>query len=59
MPAAVGGDLELEAENPKTGSSLKWTVRAGGYLNASLQSHEAFFLRYEVDDFAAAGPDEN
>jgi len=67
VPAAVGGNLELEAERPKTGSSLKWTVRAGDRvlaqesdaLKAPLQSNEAFFLKYEADDLATASPEES
>jgi hypothetical protein len=30
VPSAVGGDLEFQADNPKSGSRLPWTVRSGG-----------------------------
>jgi hypothetical protein len=61
VPSAVGGDLEFQADNPKSGSRLTWTVRSGGRvlardsetINASLQANEAFFLKFDADDFAA------
>jgi len=61
VPSAVGGDLEFEAEQPKPGSHLKWTVRCGSRilaensetLNSALQGNEAFFLKFDSEDFAS------
>jgi hypothetical protein len=60
VPSAVGGNLELQADNPKPGSRLTWTVRSGNSLltrdsetlNSPLHAHEAFFLKFDADDFA-------
>lgn len=60
VPASVGGDLELQAENPKPGSRLSWTVRADNRmlhqetetLNTALQGNQAFFLKLDRDDFS-------
>jgi hypothetical protein len=62
VPDAVGGDLEFQADNPKPGSRIRWTVRSGSRtlaqdsetLNAPLQANEAFLLKYDGDDFATA-----
>ncbi len=59
VPSAVGGDLELQADNPKPGSRLTWTVRSGNNLltrdsetlNSPLHANEAFFLKFDADDF--------
>lgn len=61
VPSAVGGDLEFEADHPKPGSHLKWTVRSGSRVLAQdddtlkepLQANEAFFLKFDADDFAS------
>ena len=66
VPATVGGDLELQAENPKAGAKLSWTVRAGDTvlkqesetLNASLGANEGFFLKLDMDDFSVPESDE-
>jgi len=62
VPAAVGGDLEFEAVNPKSGARLKWTVRSGSSvlkhetetLDGDLRANEAFFVKFEADDFSRA-----
>jgi hypothetical protein len=66
VPATVGGDLEFEAENPKSGSRLSWTVRAGdkvlkqeaSTLDSALRANEAFFLKLDTDDFSSTESDE-
>src|SRR5262249_4586981 len=66
VPATVGGDLEFQAEDPKPGASLKWTVRSGGRvlrqnsetLNSALQANEAFFLKYDSEDFSSTQQEE-
>ena len=66
VPSAVGGDIELEASNPKPGSRLSWTVRAGERvlaqesesLHEPLRANEAFFLKTGADDFANVVPAE-
>lgn len=66
VPATVGGNLELQAENPKPGSRLSWTVRAGDKvlrresetLNGALRANEAFFPTLDAEDFSATEPDE-
>ncbi len=60
MPSAVGGDLEFQADSPKPGSRLAWTVRSGDKVLAQesetlkdpLQGNEAFFLKLGVNDFS-------
>jgi hypothetical protein len=66
VPAGVGGTLEFEAENPKPGSWLKWTVSSGNKvlmhesdtLNVTLKANEAFFVQYQADDFSTAQQEE-
>jgi hypothetical protein len=61
VPATVGGDLELQAESPKAGARLSWTVRAGDRvlrresetLNTAIRSNEAFFLKLDMDDYSS------
>ena len=66
VPATVGGDLELQAENPKAGSRLSWTVRCGDKvlkqetetLDSALKANEAFFLKMDVEDFSSGEAEE-
>lgn len=66
VPATVGGDLELEAQNPKAGSHLTWTVRSGNTvlkhetetLDGALRANEAFFLKVDAEDFSRTDSDE-
>jgi hypothetical protein len=61
VPSAVGGDVEFQADNPKPGSRLTWTVRSGSKvlaresetLNSPLQANDAFFLKFDAEDFVA------
>ena len=60
VPRAVGGNVELQAENPKAGSKLSFTVRSGNQvlmqdaqtLDGALRPNEAFFLNVDSEDFS-------
>jgi len=62
VPAAVGGSVELEAENPKPGARLSWTVRSGESvlkheaetLEGALRANEVFCLTLDAEDFSRA-----
>lgn len=66
VPATVGGDLEFQAEDPKPGARLTWTVRTGDKvlkqesetLDTALHANEAFFLKLDSEDFSVAEADE-
>ena len=58
----TGVYLELNAKNPKPGTTLNWTIKLNGKelasenetLNEELKPGYAFFLQYEHDDVANA-----
>ena len=66
MPKGTGGTIELGAEKPKVGDTLKWTISLNGQtideqkesLEEELRPNYAFFLQREYDDYSAATADE-
>jgi len=66
VPPRAGGYIELNADNPKVGDRLKWTISLNGQvideqsetLDEALRPNYAFFLQLHVDDYSQAKPDE-
>lgn len=66
VPKGTGGTIELGAEKPKVGDTLKWTISLDGQtvdeqkesLEEELGPNYAFFLQREYDDYSEATPDE-
>ena len=66
VPPRAGGYIELNAESPKVGDQLKWTLSLNGQvideqsetLQEALQPNHAFFLQLHEDDYSQARPNE-
>lgn len=60
VPANVGGYVELSATDPQPGTTLSWTLQAGGatvdeqteQLEKPLEQGYGFFLQTYFDDYA-------
>jgi len=65
VPRGAGGTIELGAEQPKVGDTLKWTISLNGQtideqsetLDEELRQGYAFFLQSEYDDYSEARPE--
>jgi hypothetical protein len=63
IPAGVGGNIKLEADEPKPGDTLSMRVHVNGSLvdeqtdalNQPLLPDTAFFLQDHFDDYSKAG----
>jgi hypothetical protein len=61
-PAKVGGYIQLEADHPKVGDKLKWSVFINGEqvgqeewtLDKELEPKTAMFLQLHFDDYSKA-----
>jgi hypothetical protein len=66
VPPRAGGYIELNAESPKVGDRLKWTIAVNGQvideqsetLEQALQPNYAFFLQLHAEDYGQAKRDE-
>jgi hypothetical protein len=66
VPPRAGGYIELNAENPKVGDQLKWTISVNGQvideqhetLQEELKPNYAFFLQLHAEDYSQAKADE-
>jgi hypothetical protein len=66
VPPAAGGYIELNAEEPKVGDRLKWTVSVNGRvideqsetLQEALKPGYAFFIQIHMEDYSKAQPEE-
>jgi len=62
VPPRAGGTVELDAETPKVGDRLRYTLTVNGHvvdeqaqnLDEELASGYAFFLQTEFDDYGKA-----